>query len=253
MKSNAVLRAGYALVSAVFITSVGGLQASATISAIELAQASPAPSVPSPSPSAPSPAPSPSAPSSAPSAPEPGDAPLYERSSYISTCRQVNATTEIFQNTALGPVNQRVGTVNTGAQVTLTGVLGEITGIGGVAQIKTPVVGWLRSVNLTTCGTPPVIGSCYIIKLSTAPNGLFAYSDPITAQKQLYNGQADGPAGGSKVYFTNPPTPSQTARNTIFVKVTYTSLNGNDRVGWISQGPVGSTPGGANSNLSACN
>lgn len=248
MKFNTVSRIGYALVSAAFITAIGGLQASATISAIELAQASPAPS---PAPSAPAPsAPAPSTP--APNAPAPGDASLYERSSYIGTCRQVNATTEVFQNTALGPVNQRIGTVNVGSQVTLTGVLGDIAGIGGVAQIKTPVVGWLRSSALTTCGTPPVTGSCFIIRTATAPNGLFAYSDPITAQKQLYNGQADGPAGGSKVYFTAPPTPSQTARNTIYVKVTYTSLNGSNRMGWISQGPVGSTPGGATSNLSVC-
>jgi hypothetical protein len=228
------------LVSAAFITAIGGLQASATVSAIELAQASPAPS------------PAPSAPAPAPSAPAPGDAPLYERASYIGTCRQANATTEVFQNTALGPVNQRVGTVNAGSQVTLTGVLGDIAGIGGVAQIKTPVVGWLRSSTLATCGTPPVTGSCFIIRTATAPNGLYAYSDPITAQKQLYNGQADGPAGGSKVYFTTPPTPSQTARNTIYVKVTYTSLNGSNRVGWISQGSVGSTPGGLSSNLSVC-
>ncbi len=234
MKFNIVLsRVGYALVSAAFITAVGGLQASATVSAIEIAQASPTPAP-------------------EPRAPVPGDAALYERASYISTCRQVNATTEVFQNTALGPVSQRVGTVNAGSQVTLTGVLGDIAGIGGVAQIKLPVVGWLRSANLATCGTPPVTGSCYIIKTATAPNGLYAYADPISAQKQLYNGQADGPAGGSKVYFTTPPTPSQTARNTIFVKVTYTSLSGSDRVGWISQGPVGSTPGGATSNLSVC-
>ncbi|HEY9628592.1 MAG TPA: hypothetical protein V6C84_14920 [Coleofasciculaceae cyanobacterium] len=250
MKLN-LRRIGYALISAAFVTSMAGVQASATMSAIELAQASP---TPTPAPAAPTPpaAPAPAAPAPAPRAPEAGDVPLYERVPYISTCRQLNATTEVFQNTALGPVSQRVGTVNAGAQVTLTGVLGNIAGIGGVAQIKTPVVGWLRSSVLTTCGTPPVTGSCYIIRTSTAPNGLYAYSDPITAQKQLYGGVADGPAGGSRVYFTSPPTPSETARNTIYVKVSYTSLSGSSRIGWISQGPVGSTPGGSTSNLSAC-
>ena len=228
-------KVGYTLLSAAFTIATVGLQ---SVAALELAQSAPA------SPVSPTPA-----------AQQNTDTPLYERSSYINTCRAANATTEIFLNTALGPVNQRVGTINTGAQVTLTGVLGDIPGVGGVAQIKLPVVGWLRSANLTSCGGGGVAtkAACYFVKISTAPNGLSAYEDPATKQKQLFNGQADGPAGGSRVYFIDPAVAPQTVSGFIYVKVFYTSLSGNDRIGWISQGPTGTTPGSSTSNFRSCN
>jgi hypothetical protein len=238
-------KAGYALFSAAFMTATIGLQ---SVTALELAQAAPATPAPTRSPAAPA---APATP--APAAQQSTDTPIYERSSYINTCRAANTTTEIFLNTALGPVDQRVGTITSGAQVTLTGVLGDITGVGGVAQIKTPVVGWLRSANLTSCNSNPTKAACYFVKLSTAPNGLFAYEDPTTKQKQLYNGQADGPAGGSRVYFLNPAVASQTVGGFIYVKVFYTSLSGSDRIGWISQGATGTTPGSSTSNFRSCN
>jgi hypothetical protein len=245
-------KAGYAVFSAAFMAATIGLQ---SVAALELAQSSPAPSPASPSPVSPSPvSPAPAAPAP-PAAQQTTDTPVYERSSYINSCRAANTTTEIFLNTALGPVDQRVGTINSGAQVTLTGVLGDIPGVGGVAQIKTPVVGWLASANLTSCnsGGTQTKGACYFIKLSTAPNGLFAYDDPTTKQKQLFNGQADGPAGGSRVYFIDPAVAPQTVGGVTFVKVFYTSLSGNDRIGWISQGSAGTTPGSATSNFKSCN
>ncbi len=250
---RALEKAGYALVSAAFMTVTIGLQ---SVAALELAQSSPAPTPTSPTPRPPAPAaPAPAAPAPAPAVQQNTDTPVYERSSYINACRAANTTTEIFLNTALGPVNQRVGTINSGAQVTLTGVLGDIPGVGGVAQIKTPVVGWLSSSNLTSCnsGGTQTKGACYFIKLSTAPNGLFAYADPATKQKQLYNGQADGPGGGSRVYFIDPAVAPQTVGGVIFVKVFYTSLSGNDRIGWISQGSTGTTPGSSTSNFKSCN
>ena len=240
---RALEKAGYTLLSAAFMTATIGLQ---SVAALELAQSSPAPTPASPSP----------APPAAPAAAQQStDTPVYERSSYINACRAANTTTEIFLNTALGPVNQRVGTINSGAQVTLTGVLGDIPGVGGVAQIKTPVVGWLSASKLTGCnsGGTQTKGACYFIKLSTAPNGLFAYDDPTTKQKQLFNGQPDGPSGGTRVYFIDPAVAPQTVGGVIFVKVFYTSLSGNDRIGWISQGPAGTTPGSATSNFKACN
>ena len=238
-------RAGYTLLSAAFMTATVGLQ---SVAALELAQSAPSPT---PKPASPPPAPA------APAAQQSTDTPVYERSSYINACRAANMTTEIFLNTALGPVSQRVGTVTSGTQVTLTGVLGDIPGVGGVAQIKAPVVGWLRSANLTSCngggGGVATKAACYFVKISTAPNGLSAYEDPTTKQKQLFNGQADGPAGGSRVYFIDPAVAPQTVGGFIYVKVFYTSLSGNDRIGWISQGPTGTTPGSSTSNFRSCN
>ncbi|HEY9639600.1 MAG TPA: hypothetical protein V6C57_03910 [Coleofasciculaceae cyanobacterium] len=235
---------------------MGSLQAAVALEGIELAQASPSPAAPAtPAPAPATPAPAPATPAPAPRAQEPGDTPVYERVNRINVCRQANATTEIFLNTALGPINQRVGTVTAGTRVTLTGVLGDIPGIGGVAQIKQPVVGWLRAANLKECSnepTNPTKGACYSIRTTAAPNGLYAYEDPKTGQRQTYNGQFDGPAGGSRVYLLNPPLATQTVGTKVFIKVYYTSLNGSDRVGWVSQGPVGSVIGSSTSNFAAC-
>ena len=239
-------KAGYTLLSAAFMTATVGLQ---SVAALELAQLSPAPTPASPAPTSPAPA----------AQQTTTDTPVYERSSYINACRTANTTSEIFLNTALGPVSQRVGTVTSGTQVTLTGVLGDIAGVGGVAQIKAPVVGWLRSANLTNCngggngGGVATKAACYFVKISTAPNGLFAYEDPTTKQKQLFNGQGDGPAGGSRVFFIDPAVAPQTVGGFIYVKVFYTSLSGNDRIGWISQGSTGTTPGSSASNFRSCN
>jgi len=262
MKFNIALgKVGYALASAAFVTSIGGLQASVALSAVELAQASPsAPTTHTPASAAPRPAPTthpaPAAPRLAAPAPAAPAAPaasstLSENPTFIGACRQVNRTTEIFQNTALGPQDQRIGSVTSGTKVWLTGVLGS-----GLAQIKTTtpttavgLVGWVSAANLTGCDTPPPpTDKCYIIKTSTAPNGLLAYTIP-TSQPQTYNGKSDGPAGGSKVYLTS--SSPQTVAGRTYVEVTYTSLSGNPRTGWISQG--GGTPGSANSNLAPCN
>jgi hypothetical protein len=271
-------RVGYAFVSATFTVAIAGLQVSAAIQSIELAQttSTPTPTVPEATPEATpeaapvtpaapaTPTPPPTAPTApptreaAPAAQETGDTPLYERTSYINGCRQATATTEIFLNTALGPVNQRVGTVTTGTQVTLTGVLGTITGIGGVAQIKQPVVGWVRAANLTTCddGGLPGKGTCYVVRRTNAPNGLSAYDNPGRDPQRYPNrptGAQDGPDAGSRVYLTNPPTAAQTYNGKVFVKVYYTSLSGGERLGWVSQGTVGSVIGSPTSNFQPCN
>ncbi|MBW4490485.1 MAG: hypothetical protein KME12_22125 [Trichocoleus desertorum ATA4-8-CV12] len=214
-----------------------------------LAQAaSPTPS-PAPSPT-PSPAPAPAA------APTPAAAPaattsLSERPDYIGTCRRTTAAVNIYEDTQL---TRRVGTVAARSSVTLTGVMGN-----GIAQIRTPSVGWIQTTNLVTnCtggnpgnGTPPgnaQRGECRRLRdpdvdgagYESLRFGLRAYENPGTTP-QIYQGSSDGPAKGARVYLTNP---SQT--NGKWIRVFYTSVSGRDRLGWISAGT------GTTNNLANC-
>lgn len=238
---------------------------------------SPAPSPATPSP-APAPAPSPATPS--PAAPtgeretpfSPSAAPrsatpepqLYERASFIDTCRSSGAQP---LNVSLDVTRNRfLTTIRPYTRITLSGVIAyNNSGQVQYVQIRQPVVGYVPTATLlTNCNaqptptptpTPPEKGTCYVIRRSLAPNGLAAYETPGGAPQRFPNtptGNQDGPAGGSQVFFTNPPTPSQNFGNRTFARVFYTSLGGDDRLGWVSQGPVGSAPGAPSSNFEPC-
>ena len=198
---------------------------------------------------APSPTPSP-APTAAPAAAPAATTTLSERTDYIGTCRGTTAAVNIYEDTQL---TRRVGTVAARSSVTLTGVLGN-----GIAQIRTPSVGWIQTTNLVTNCTggnpggpgdgnaqrgecrrlrdPDVDGAGY----ESLRFGLRAYDNPGTTP-QTYQGSTDGPGKGARVYLTNP---SQT--NSKWIRVFYTSVSGRERLGWISAGT------GTTNNLANC-
>ncbi|HEY9858467.1 MAG TPA: hypothetical protein V6D16_03100 [Candidatus Obscuribacterales bacterium] len=194
-----------------------------------------------------SPAPSP--------APTPAAAPaattsLSERPDYIGTCRGTTAAVNIYEDTQL---TRRIGTVPARASVTLTGVLGN-----GIAQIRTPSVGWIQTTNLVTNCTggdtggntggnaqrgecrrlrdPDVDGAGY----ESLRFGLRAYENPGTTP-QTYQGSSDGPGKGARIFLTNP-----VQTNGKWIRVFYTSVSGRERLGWISAGT------GTTNNLANC-
>lgn len=86
--------------------------------------------------------------------PAQADTALTERIPYINSCRLINRTTEVFNNSGLSPASTRVGTLTANTNVTLTGVL-----TTGRAQIFVPnsdrsirVMGWVDAANLGACG-----------------------------------------------------------------------------------------------------
>ncbi|MBD2097919.1 hypothetical protein H6F90_22875 [Trichocoleus sp. FACHB-591] len=188
------------------------------------------------------------APSPAPAAPA-ATITLSERTDYIGTCRGTTAAVNIYEDTQL---TRRVGTVAARSSVTLTGILGN-----GIAQIRTPSVGWIQTTNLVTNCTggnpgdnpgnvqrgecrrlrdPDVDGAGY----ESLRFGLRAYDNPGTTP-QTYQGSSDGPAKGARIFLTKP---SQT--NGKWIRVFYTSVSGRERLGWISGGT------GTTNNLANC-
>lgn len=131
------------------------------------------------------------------------DVPLTERPSYVSQCRGVNRTTEVFNNSSLSPATSRVGTLAAGTEITLTGVLRE-----GRAQVYLPtdndliqVLGWVDAGDLGPCDDDGDDGSvtdlCY-----RADVALIVRDRPTTASPIV-----DGYQTGETIYpTTNPPT-----------------------------------------------
>jgi hypothetical protein len=193
-------------------------------------------------------------------APQSSEPQLYERASFIGVCRSSGA--QPITVSADVTRTRYTGTIQPYTRLNLTGVIAyNSSGQVQYVQISQPTLGYVPTATLLTdCNagpTPPnpTKGTCYLIRRSLAPNGLAAYESPGGAPQRYPNspnGQQDGPASGSRVFFTNPATPSQNFNNRTFVRVYYTSLSGNDRLGWISQGPVGSAPGAPSSNFEPC-
>lgn len=83
---------------------------------------------------------------------------LTENEGYIRGCRQTNTTVEIYDNSDLAPVANRIGTLPEGTELRLTGVLAP-----GRAQVYLPgddlsdvqPVGWVNAANLTGCDDSP--------------------------------------------------------------------------------------------------
>lgn len=135
---------------------------------------------------------------------------LSENPSYIRSCRQLNRGVEVFDNTNLGPAANRIGTLNSGTQVRLTGVLAS-----GRAQIylqgqnlsSVQPVGWITASALTTCGSappPPATKACFRANIDlNVRSAASSASSLITSFS----------AGSTLVATTNPPT-QQTSPNT---------------------------------------
>ncbi|MBU6229196.1 MAG: hypothetical protein KGQ93_05840 [Cyanobacteria bacterium REEB459] len=129
---------------------------------------------------------------------------LEENPGLIRQCRQINQRTSVFDNTTLGPVTNRLGTLEAGSKVSLTGVV-----TGGRAQIFLPgnfnglskiqPVGWVNAAFLASCGgSPPPTGkACFRAKQS-----LHVRSNPSTNGSIVANYNTGDIAHAS----SNPPT-----------------------------------------------
>jgi hypothetical protein len=199
------------------------------------------------------------------------DVPVVERPTFVGTCRSSGAATlPVFSTTAQG---EKVGEVKPFTKIVLTGIVGQ-----GLVQIREPRLGWVRTATLlancdakasaatptpTPAPTPspamtpkptptatPTGGlpsaapkSCWIV---TAKDGLAARETPGGAM-QTVSGGSDGPGKDEKIFVTDP-VERQTVEARQWLKVTYRSLKGSDRVGWIAEGR---TDGGRN--IMPCN
>lgn len=115
---------------------------------------------------------------------------LQENQDKIRECRQVNQRAAVFDNTNLWPIANRLGTLEPGQEVRLTGVVllgraqifirNDFYSLGGAQP-----VGWISSGVLRPCGSPlsPVSRACFRadVDLSVRPtrslndNGVFTY------------------------------------------------------------------------------
>lgn len=154
---------------------------------------------------------------------------LSENQALIRQCRQLNQTTQVFDNTSLGPVTNRLGTLAAGTKVSLTGVV-----MQGRAQIFLPgkfnglspsqPVGWVNAGFLTNCGgSPPPAGkACFRVNQS-----LHVRNSPSTGGDIIANYNAGDTAHAS----TNPPTRRKPGDGRSWLQVTIY----NGTLGWIVQ------------------
>jgi hypothetical protein len=163
------------------------------------------------------------------------DKPLTERMTYINGCRRINQTSEVFNNSNLGPLSTRVGTLTAGTNITLTGVLAP-----GRAQIVLPgsdrtiqVLGWVDAAHLGPCSsnvvTPPPSGQtgiCYRVNTD-----MIARTSPST------QAGIDGyfNAGDTTRSTTNPPTVRVSPNSAPDYGRRWVQVETFDGNGWVSQ------------------
>ncbi|MBF2085764.1 hypothetical protein [Thermoleptolyngbya sp. C42_A2020_037] len=150
------------------------------------------------------------------------DVQVFERPSYVNTCRNSGASTlAVYTSTAQSTVVRQLQPYT---RITLTGVLGD-----GVAQIREPAVGWVRSATLlTNCDArPPVdpVGQCYQV---TQPE-LIVRSAP-------YGTILSSVLSGERIYGTNPVQRQTTADGRIWQRVYY---RGTTNLGWVAETGTG--------------
>lgn len=162
------------------------------------------------------------------------DFPVTERSTYVNACRRVSATTEVFNNSRLGPASTRVGTFNAGTTVTLTGVI-----TSGRAQVYLPnadrsiqVLGWVDASRLGPCSgataaTTPVPSQSTAVCYRATTN-LTVRSSPSTTAAVI----AAFNTGDIAHATTNPPTEqTSTGDRRVWTQVRIY----NSKTGWISR------------------
>ncbi|MGF1519790.1 MAG: SH3 domain-containing protein [Nodosilinea sp.] len=158
--------------------------------------------------------------------------PLTENPTLIRGCRQLNRSTEIFDNSTLGPVANRIGTLGANTQVTLTGAVSpgraQVFLSGGTLSAVQPV-GWLNAANLGPCTTTPpptTVGACF-----RADRELIVRSAPSTTA-----GQVAGYSTGNTVFATtNPATEQAAADGRRWVQVSLA----NGGMGWVARTGTG--------------
>lgn len=181
----------------------------------------------------------------------PAETSLTERSDYINGCRTAAVAIEVYESAQL---TTKIGSIPANATVILTGVLGS-----NVAQIRSPVLGWVQSSNLlNNCGSNPNNGQLpsdidtnpdYCRRLrdvnrdgpeySDLNDGLVAFNQP-GGTIQSYSGGPDGPSRAAIVRVTRKPPELQDYDFRTWIRVKYQSRSGTPRIGWISNGPIGS-------------
>jgi hypothetical protein len=162
--------------------------------------------------------------------------PLTENTNLIRGCRQLNQSSQVFDNSALGPTTNRIGTLAAGTRITLTGVVASgraqvFLGSGTLSSVQP--VGWLNAANLGPCSStpPPAARACFRANID-----LVVRSSPGTgAVIAGYN------TGNNIVATTNPPTQRTTSDGRIWLATTL--FNGS--TGWIAR----TGPNGAGSNV----
>ncbi|GAB4468238.1 MAG: hypothetical protein OHK0037_25640 [Elainellaceae cyanobacterium] len=157
---------------------------------------------------------------------------IQEKRELVNQTRETNRTVQVYDYADLSGVGINLPSSQ---RVKLTGIVGD-----GLAQIKEPVIGWVNATYLKT-PTETRKGARYRVRMTSAPNGLRAYWEPGKAQN-------DGPAGGATVFLTEPQD-SYVEGGRKFVRVFYTGKANNERIGYVSQGPIGSNLGQPNSNF----
>ncbi|MFQ4140132.1 hypothetical protein PGN35_027850 [Nodosilinea sp. PGN35] len=162
---------------------------------------------------------------------------LTENPGLIRGCRQLNRTTEVFDNSTLGPASNRIGSLPAGTQVTLTGAVSPgraqvFLSSGSLSAVQP--VGWLNAANLAPCGTaPPAARACFRANFSLVVRPTPGSTTPLAG----YN------PGDTIFASSNPPTESITADGRRWMAVTI--YNGS--TGWIAR----TGPNGVGSNVTA--
>lgn len=151
---------------------------------------------------------------------------LTENPTLIRGCRQLNRATEVFDNSTLGPVATRIGTLQAGTQVRLTGATSPgraqvFLSSGNLSSVQP--VGWVNASVLTNCGgTPPAARACF-----RADRELVVRSSPTAGSSAVagYN------AGDTVIASANPPTQQTATDGRLWMQVTIYSGG----TGWIAR------------------
>ncbi|MBW4462898.1 MAG: SH3 domain-containing protein [Nodosilinea sp. WJT8-NPBG4] len=152
---------------------------------------------------------------------------LTENPALIRGCRQLNRATEVFDNSTLGPIANRLGTLQAGTQVSLTGATSpgraQVFLRSGILSSAQPV-GWINASVLTACGgTPPVTTkACF-----RADREMVVRSSPTAGSSAVagYN------IGDTVIASANPPTQQTATDGRRWMQVTI--YNGS--TGWIAR------------------
>lgn len=156
-----------------------------------------------------------------------GDVSVFERPSFINTCRSSGSTElVVYANTAQ---TQVVGRIPAFTRITLTGIVGS-----GVVQVRTPLVGWVRSATLlTNCDArPPAADLCFQVT-----------ADELVVRDAPYGNVLTSVVRGDRVFSSNPPQRQTTSDGRIWIRVTVRGVTG-----WIAE----SGTGGVGRNITPC-
>ncbi|RMF63258.1 MAG: hypothetical protein D6742_18000 [Cyanobacteria bacterium J069] len=147
------------------------------------------------------------------------DVQVFERPSYVNTCRNSGTSTlAVYTSTGQTTVVRQLQPYT---RITLTGVLGD-----GVAQIREPAVGWVRSATLLSncdAGPPPTdpVGQCYQV---TQPE--------LVVRSAPYGTILSSVLRGDRIYGTNPVQRQTTGDGRIWQRVYY---RGTTTLGWVAE------------------